>query len=75
MLADFRDYSKEQIEEAINSTVIACLHAERNREILKKSLIDGKTVKELANEFKLSNQSIEKILMKNNKLLIDYLNI
>lgn len=70
MLSDFQKYSKDDLERAIDSSIVACLHAERNRRIIKKRLIDGITVKELAKEFNLSIQSIEKILTKNNDIII-----
>lgn len=56
--------TREQLTSAIDDVVILCLHAERNRAILKRRLIDGLTHEQLAEEFDLSVQAIRKILYK-----------
>ena len=57
--------TKEQLENAIDSCIILQSHAERNRQILKRRLIDGITYEPLAEEFDLSVQMIQKIIYKN----------
>lgn len=56
--------TKEQLEATIDSCIILHTHAERNRKILKRRLIDGLTHEQLAEEFDLSVQAIRKILYK-----------
>ena len=58
------DIDRAELEKVIDSTVILHLHAERNRKILKRRLIDGLTHEQLAEEFDLSVQAIRKILYK-----------
>lgn len=56
--------TKEQLEATIDSCIILHLHAERNRALLKRRLIDGRTHEQLADEFELSVQMVRKILYK-----------
>lgn len=56
--------TRDELEKVIDETVILHTHAERNRKILKRRLIDGLTHDELAEEFDLSIQAIQKILYK-----------
>lgn len=54
------EYSNKAIEEAINEYV----HSERNRNILKRRLIDGVCYEPLAEEFDLSVRQIKNIVYK-----------
>lgn len=58
------DITREELERVIDETIILHTHAQRNRNILKRRLIDGLTHEELAEEFDLSIQAIQKILYK-----------
>jgi DNA-directed RNA polymerase sigma subunit (sigma70/sigma32) len=69
MFIDFQNLTRNEIEDIINNNIISCLHAERNRKIMKRRMLDGLTVEELAKEFDLSEQNIYRILCKNEDLL------
>lgn len=56
--------TREQLERTIDDCIILHIHAERNRAILKRRLIDGRTHEQLAEEFDLSVQAVRKILYK-----------
>ena len=45
----------------------------RNREILKRRLLDGMTYEEIAEEFHLSTQSIKAIVYKNQETLLSHI--
>ena len=55
-----RDYSNSQIESLINEYV----HNARNRDILKRRLIDGVCFEPLAEEFDLSVRQVKNIVYK-----------
>lgn len=70
MQMKLEDVSRSQLETAIDEWIIG-RHAERNRKILKRRLIDGITYERLAEEFDLSTQQIKNIVYKcENKLFI-----
>lgn len=56
--------TRAQLEAAIDDIIILQTHAQRNRAILKRRLIDGLTHEQLAEEFDLSVQAIRKILYR-----------
>lgn len=66
--------TKEQVLDAIENCLVLQTHAERNRKIMKRRLIDGLTYEELASEFDLSVQAIQKIVYKNEKVIFNYIN-
>lgn len=66
--------TKEQLENAIDSCVVLQGHAERNRNILKRRLIDGITYEQLAEEFDLSVQAIQKIIYRNEQKIFTFIN-
>ena len=68
-----KGYSKDEIESTIDKYVNMHLKAERNRAILKRRLIDGLTHEQLAEEFDLSAQSIQKILYKYEQVVFNHL--
>lgn len=63
MQMKLEDVSRSQLETAIDEWIIG-RHAERNRKILKRRLIDGITYERLAEEFDLSTQQIKNIVYK-----------
>lgn len=69
MMYDYCRFTKNEIESLIDNNIISCLHAERNRKILKRRIIDGLTVEELSKEFDMSEQNIYRILYKNEDIL------
>lgn len=59
------DLSRTEWERLIDEWIFN----ERDREILKRRLLDGKTFEQLAEEFDLSTQNIQRIVYKSqNKL-------
>lgn len=69
MKYDYTDYSNEQIEQAIDSWI----HSERNREILKRRLIDDIFFEPLAEEFDLSVQRVKKIVSDGNAIVFSHI--
>ena len=69
-----KDITKSQIEYAIDNSIVLQNHAERNRKILKRRLIDGITYEQLAEEFDLSVQMIQKIIYKNESKIFGFIN-
>ena len=68
------DVSRSQLEIAIDEWIIG-RHAERDRKILKRRLIDGITYERLAEEFDLSTQQIKNIVYKCENLLFKKMKI
>jgi DNA-directed RNA polymerase specialized sigma24 family protein len=69
------DITREEIEEVIEKYIVLHLNAERNRSILKRRMIDGLSHEQLAEEFDLSVQSIQKILYKYEPIIFKHLSI
>ena len=63
------DYTTTEITALIREYV----HNERNREILKRRLIDGRTYEQLAEEFDLSPRQVKNIVYKAEKILFNHL--
>lgn len=66
------DITRDQLEAVIDNTIILQTHAARNREILKRRLIDGLTHEELAEEFDLSIQQIRKVIYKYEQVIFKH---
>lgn len=64
--------TRDQLEAVIDNTIILQTHAERNRKILKRRLIDGLTHEELAEEFDLSVQQIRKVIYKYEQVIFKH---
>lgn len=64
-----RDYTNSQITTLINEHI----HNERDREMLKRRLVDGVTYERLAAEFDLSVQRVKAIIYKAQDTLFKYL--
>lgn len=63
------DYTTTEITALIREYV----HNERNRDILKRRLIDGRTYEQLAEEFDLSPRQVKNIVYKAEKILFSKL--
>ena len=61
----------------INSEIIKIIddriHSERDRDILKRRLIDGLSYDELSNEFHLSSRQIKNIVYKKQEIIFKHL--
>lgn len=64
-----KEYTNSQMEKLIDEHI----HNERDREILKRRLLDGLTYDVLAYEFQLSVQRIKTIVYKGQEKLIRFL--
>lgn len=64
-----KDYSNSHITFVIDEYI----HSERDRNILKRRLIDGLTFEMLAEEFDLSSRQVNRIVYKNLTYLIKYI--
>lgn len=56
------EYSRPELEQLIDHWVICRKHSERNRAILKRSLLDGICFEPLAEEFDLSVRQVKNIV-------------
>ena len=73
MKKDLSQYSRPELEQAIDNWIIGTKHAERNRAILKRSLLDGVCFEPLAEEFGLSVRQTKNIVYKTQEQLFKHL--
>ena len=73
MKKDLSNYSRDDLERAIDQWVICHRHAERNRAILKRSLLDGICFEPLAEEFDMSVRQVKNIVYKSQEQLFKHL--
>ena len=64
-----KEYTNSQIASLINEHI----HSERDRQILKRRLIDGCCFEPLAEEFGMSDRQIKRIVYKLQERLFRYL--
>ena len=62
------EYTNSQIRELIREHI----HSERERKILFRRLVDGKTFETLAEEFQMSPRQIRSIVHKNEQILFKH---
>ena len=67
------EYSRSDIERAIDEWVILKRHSQRNREILKRYLLDGICFEPLAEEFGMSVRQVQNIVYKTQEQLFKHL--
>lgn len=67
-----KGYSKSQLTEAIEEWIIG-RNAVRNREILKKKLVDGISYMALADEYDLSLKRTKTIVREGTHIIIEHL--
>lgn len=67
-----KGYSRSQINEAIDEWIIG-RNALRNREILKRKLIDGVPYMDLADEYDLSLKRVKTIVRENTKIIVQHM--
>lgn len=65
------EYSNSQIEHVIDEWI----HSERDRQILKRRLIDGRCYEPLADEFKLSVRQVKNIVYKGENIIFKHLKV
>jgi len=70
---DLLDYSRTELEHLIDEWVICRKHSERNRAILKRSLLDGICFEPLSEEFGLSVRQTKSIVYKSQEQLFKHL--
>ena len=66
-------YSRSDIERAIDEWVILRRHSERNRQILKRYLLDGICFEPLSEEFGLSVRQVQNIVYRTQEILFKHL--
>ena len=66
------DLSRTQIEHAIDEWIVGA-HAERDRKILRRRLIDGLTYEALAEEFDLSVRQVKTIVYKREDIVFRHI--
>lgn len=67
-----KDPSRSDIDHAIEEYIVG-LHAERNRAILRRRLIDGICFEPLAEEFDLSVRQVKNIVKKYKPIVFKHL--
>lgn len=67
-----RDISRSELESLIDEWIIGS-HAERNRQILKRRLIDGICYEPLAEEFDMSVRQIKNIVKTNEPKILRHM--
>lgn len=72
-MKDLSEYSRSEIEHAIDEWVILRRHSERNRQILKRYLLDGICFEPLAEEYGMSVRQIQNIVYKTQEQLFKHL--
>lgn len=69
----YENISRDDLEHAIDQWVICFRNAERNREILKRSLIDGRSYESIAEEFGLTPRQISNIIDRTEQMLFKHI--
>ena len=72
-MKDLSEYSRSEIEHAIDEWIILRRHSERNRQILKRYLLDGICFEPLAEEYGMSVRQIQNIVYKTQEILFKHL--
>ena len=72
-MKDLSDYSRSDLEAAIDEWVILRRHSERNRQILKRYMLDGICFEPLAEEFGMSVRQVQNIVYKTQEQLFKHL--
>ena len=67
-----RDYSRTEIEAAINEWIVG-KNAERDRKVMYRRLIDGICYEPLAEEFDLSVRQIKRIIYKCEEIIFRHI--
>lgn len=57
----FEGLPRSEIERLIDEWIVGMLHAERNRQIMKRRYLDGLTYSVIAEEFDLSDWQVKNI--------------
>ena len=72
-MRDLSEYSRSDLEHIIDEWVILKRHSQRNREILKRYMLDGICFEPLAEEFGMSVRQIQNIVYKTQEILFKHL--
>lgn len=64
---------KDQLENAIEQWVVLSLNAKRDREIMRRRLIDGEPIDGLASDYYLSADTIRQIIDKWTDTIFDHI--
>ena len=72
-MKDLSEYSRSDIEHAIDEWIILRRHSQRNREVLKRYLLDGIPFEPLSEEFGLSVRQVQNIVYKTQEILFKHL--
>lgn len=72
-MKDLSRYSRSDIEHAIDEWIILRRHSERNRQILKRYMLDGICFEPLAEEYGMSVRQIQNIVYKTQEILFKHL--
>ena len=67
------EYSRSELEHSIEEWVICRKHAQRDRAIIKRRLLDGVLYEQLSEEFGLSVRQIKNIVYKTQEQLFKHL--
>jgi predicted DNA-binding protein YlxM (UPF0122 family) len=68
-----RDCSKSELEAAIDEWIVMHRNAQRNRELLKKHMIDGVSFEALAEEYGMSVRGVQYAIYRCQEILFRHL--
>ena len=72
-MKDLSNYSRSDLEHAIDEWVILKRHSERNRGILKRYMLDGIPFEPLAEEYGMSVRQVQNIVYHTQEQLFRHL--
>lgn len=72
-MKDLQRYSRDDIEHAIDQWIILRRHAERDRHILKRAMLDGISQERIAEEYGLSVRRVQDIIYQTQEILFKHL--
>lgn len=64
-----KKYTNPQMDMVIDDYI----HSERDRNILKRKLLDGITYEQLAEDFKLDDSTVKRIVGRHKKTILEHL--
>lgn len=64
---------RSQLENAISEWIVLSLYADRDREIMRRRLVDGAPVEKLTSEFDLTEQRIKAIIDKWHDIIFEHI--
>ena len=68
-----KQYTYPELEESIDKWIVCIRHADRNRQILKLSMLDGVTYERIAEKYNLTPRQVANIIYRCRNMLFKHL--